>query len=457
MAKKRHAAGEKFGSWELVSFLGSGGNGEVWRAQGPDATGALKLLHPNRINKTDFERFKAEVKVLKRLAEDPGVLPIHDSHLPPNLSKQDVPWMVTEVATTLTKAIKKGTDLERVVEAFAAYARTMARVHARDIAHRDLKPDNLFLLDERWVIGDFGLTTFPGKKALTGRRKLGPMFYIAPEMLNDAASADGRAADVYSLAHCLWVMATGQSYPLPGQLRSDEPLVRLDIHVPHPRAAHLVGTLHDATAISPANRITMESLATQLEAWLNLEVAKEESDLSDLAGRIRAATEQDRAGREGEKARDAHAERILNALRSGSAVVDEELADKFQGLFRNWSGSKENPTILNSCAAEERWPDDKGTTYHGRVSIVNSGRRILWSGFGVQVRPDRTARAVAGYAMRVDSDLPRSIWAVSRAFRVETPEEETAVAELSSGMKANLRTVAQTFVSALEDQDATEG
>ena len=78
----------------------------------------------------------------------------------------------------------------------------------------------MFLLDEKWILGDFGLATFPDKPALTQEgRKLGPLHYLAPEMLNEPTTALGGPADVYSLGKTLWVAATGQRYPLPGEHR----------------------------------------------------------------------------------------------------------------------------------------------------------------------------------------------------------------------------------------------
>jgi serine/threonine protein kinase len=90
-------------------------------------------------------------------------------------------------------------------------------MHARGYSHRDIKPNNIFKFNEVWCLGDFGLVDFSEKGELTRKgEKLGPALYIAPEMLNEAAHADGTRADVYSLAKLLWKLATGQKYPLQG-------------------------------------------------------------------------------------------------------------------------------------------------------------------------------------------------------------------------------------------------
>jgi serine/threonine protein kinase len=160
------------------------------------------------------------------------------------------------------------TSLESLVEAFSQIAATLAELAQRGIAHRDIKPDNLFWFDNRSAVGDFGLVAFPGKEALTAPgRKLGPMYYIAPEMLNDPDSADGRPADVYSLAKTLWVMATGQTYPPPGEQRDSVYQMRLSTYVIHRKARYLDKLISSCTRHDPESRPDMAAVAEELKSW----------------------------------------------------------------------------------------------------------------------------------------------------------------------------------------------
>jgi serine/threonine protein kinase len=87
----------------------------------------------------------------------------------------------------------------------------------KNVSHRDVKPGNLYSFEGRWTIGDFGLVSYPNKEALTAEGKtLGPQHFLAPEMISNPRHADGTKADVYSPAKTLWVLATGQNYPPPG-------------------------------------------------------------------------------------------------------------------------------------------------------------------------------------------------------------------------------------------------
>jgi serine/threonine protein kinase len=113
-------------------------------------------------------------------------------------------------------------ELPTIVAAFAEYARTSADLANEGISHRDIMPDDLFRLGNSWLIGDFGLVDYPGKPAVTAPgRRLGAVFFIAPEMLDDPDSAEGSCADVFSMAKTLWAVATGNRYAPGGQIRAD--------------------------------------------------------------------------------------------------------------------------------------------------------------------------------------------------------------------------------------------
>jgi len=151
-----------------------------------------------------YERFKHEIDGMRGCEGIPGVIPLLDFNAPEKPSNTDPPWIVMGLATPLTVALGENAKLEQVVEACLEIAETLAAMHAIGHSHRDIKPDNLFKFYGRWAIGDFGLIDFDGKAAVTAEgERLGPTFFIAPEMLNTAVTADGKAADVFSFAKTL--------------------------------------------------------------------------------------------------------------------------------------------------------------------------------------------------------------------------------------------------------------
>ncbi len=111
-----------------------------------------------------------------------------------------------------------GQPLEEVVRAMAAVARTLSALKgSHGLAHRDVKPGNLYWLDGRWLVGDFGLVAVPDVEELTkSDRPMGPVHFTAYEMIVNPAHADPFPADVFSLAKTLWVLAVDQRFPPAG-------------------------------------------------------------------------------------------------------------------------------------------------------------------------------------------------------------------------------------------------
>lgn len=152
-------AGEgKFGAWVLEEVLGQGGNATVWRATrtGDASPLALKVINETKVERESYRRFVREVTFLRDQGTGPGVLPILDAYLPDSPSKRDRAWLAMPIATPISIALAER-PLSEVVQAVAVLASTLTRLHGEKIAHRDIKPGNLYELDGEFVIGDFGL------------------------------------------------------------------------------------------------------------------------------------------------------------------------------------------------------------------------------------------------------------------------------------------------------------
>jgi serine/threonine protein kinase len=270
-AYREMKAGEKYGAWTLVGEkpLGEGGNSAVWRAEGVNGEqAAIKFL--TRIDR--YAGFRSEVQFQRDLSTHQEVLPLLDSYLPDAPSKANRPWLVTPLATPIRDHIEKsGNKLVASVNAIHQIALTLVEIHARNAAHRDIKPENLFIYSNRAVLGDFGLVTYPGKEPITeSGERLGPIHYVGPELIgNTDESRDCRPGDVYALAKTLWVLATGQRYPLPGNLSAHELACQISAYVPHERAVLLERFLDSATVLNPEHRPTASDFVTELSAWLS--------------------------------------------------------------------------------------------------------------------------------------------------------------------------------------------
>jgi len=280
----------RVGPWTLKRPLGSGGNAEVWLAErdGEEAR-ALKVLLDRRPAAVTYQRFRREIETHRAIGTRADVLPMLDWNLPETPTKRDRAWMSMPVAVPVRDALA-GTPLERVVEAVASFAATLvALTTGFGIAHRDIKPGNLYRFGESWAVGDLGLIDVPGAESLTEPdRIVGPANYVAYEMMVSADTADAHKADVYSLAKTLWVLATGQTWPPPGHQPAALPLQAIAAYRAHPRTAELDRLIDWATR-DPSARPSMEAVVEELNAWLAPRAMTDPTDLNldDIAARIR--------------------------------------------------------------------------------------------------------------------------------------------------------------------------
>lgn len=204
-----------FGGWKLKKFLGGGGNGDVWLAvNSTNEEVAIKFLR--RVERKTYARFVNEVNIIKANNDIEGILPILDSYLPDKVA-DETPWYIMPVAQPLEKHLE-GKHFEDVASAIVYVAKTLVELHRRNISHRDIKPENLLIKDGKIYLGDFGLVDFPNKSELTSSGDvIGAKWTMAPEMRREGSKADGKPADVYSLAKTLWILVTNVKKGFDGQ------------------------------------------------------------------------------------------------------------------------------------------------------------------------------------------------------------------------------------------------
>jgi eukaryotic-like serine/threonine-protein kinase len=259
--KGRLSPGDRIGEWTLHRPLGRGGGSEVWRASA-DAFGEVALKIPNP-GKMTIRRFAFELQILRELAGMKGVMPLIASATAEDAD--GMAWLAMPVARGILHEVADRDDPAFVLKGARSLADTLARLHARGISHRDIKPDNLYFLNREWLLADFGIASFPGKAALTQNgRKLGPVYYIAPEMLNSPQTADGTAADVYSFAKTIWVLLSGQTFPPPGEQRQSVAGLRISAYIQITNAEVLDELIDRCTRHDPSERPSAAAVATTL-------------------------------------------------------------------------------------------------------------------------------------------------------------------------------------------------
>ena len=213
------APGVRLGPYEVVSPLGAGGMGEVYKARDPrlGRDVAIKVLPPSvAADPARLHRFAQEARAVAALSHA-NILAIFD------IGPGTVPFLVTELleGETLRAVIERGpVPVRRATDIALQLVAGLAAAHGRGIVHRDLKPENVFLTRDGTVkILDFGLakceTGLGGAAdadhtmaATSAGVILGTVGYMAPEQIR-GEPADPRS-DIFAVGTVLYEMVSGQ-------------------------------------------------------------------------------------------------------------------------------------------------------------------------------------------------------------------------------------------------------
>jgi Tol biopolymer transport system component len=221
--------GERLGAYEIVSALGAGGMGDVYKAHDPrlDRDVAVKILSSQLAGDPDaVARFEREALSVAKLSH-PNILAIYEfGRAPAPGSGQEVAFVVTELVDgeTLRARLAHGPLQPRRAMAYGQQiARGIAAAHARGIVHRDLKPENVMITrDDHVKILDFGLAKPIAGVGVAGSAEetravnvktsagtvLGTFGYMAPEQVRGLA-VDHRS-DIFALGAVLYEMLSGE-------------------------------------------------------------------------------------------------------------------------------------------------------------------------------------------------------------------------------------------------------
>lgn len=217
------ATGTMLGPYELLSPLGAGGMGEVYRANDTrlNRDVAIKVLPASFANDADrLLRFEQEARATSAL-NHPNILTVYDIG-----SHEGSPYIVAELleGEELRRQLSEGALPQRKAVDYALQiASGLAAAHLKGIIHRDLKPENIFITtDGRVKILDFGLAKLkPAKQAAGASSELatqkaitdpgvvmGTVGYMSPEQVR-GQQADHRS-DIFSFGAILYEMLRGR-------------------------------------------------------------------------------------------------------------------------------------------------------------------------------------------------------------------------------------------------------
>ena len=201
----------KFPQFEILSCLGRGGMGVVYKARQKSLNRlvAIKILAPGREHDARFaERFAREAELLAKLSH-PHIVTIHDFGETGGLF-----YIVMEFVdgVNLRDLLREGKIEPRQALAIVPpVCEALQYAHDHGVVHRDIKPENLLLDREgRVKIADFGIAALVGGDGAGGTgERAGTPPYMAPEQGGAKPAADHRA-DIYALGVVLYEMLTGE-------------------------------------------------------------------------------------------------------------------------------------------------------------------------------------------------------------------------------------------------------
>ncbi len=199
------------GRYEIHELIGVGGMANVYRCNDTldDREVAIKILKDEYLNNEEFiRRFKNESKAIAMLSHQ-NIVRVYD------VSFGDmIQYIVMEYIDGIT--LKEYFEQQGIIEWKEALFLTtqvlkaLQHAHERGIVHRDIKPQNIMLLQDGTIkVTDFGIARFSDKATRTmTEQAIGSVHYISPEQARGEAT-DGKT-DIYSVGVMLYEMLTGK-------------------------------------------------------------------------------------------------------------------------------------------------------------------------------------------------------------------------------------------------------
>ena len=215
------AIGTAIGPYEILGWLGAGGMGDVYRARDSrlDREVAIKLIPETLATDTSrVRRFEQEARAAGQI-NHPNILAVYDVG-----SHAGAPYIVSELldGASLRRRLHDGAlPSRKAIDYARQIAEGLAAAHHKNVVHRDVKPDNLFITnDGRIKILDFGIAklTRPSDEvdrhaAIPAETEVGMVVgtagYMSPEQVRGEA-VDARS-DIFSVGTILYEMLTGRS------------------------------------------------------------------------------------------------------------------------------------------------------------------------------------------------------------------------------------------------------
>lgn len=266
---------KRIGRFEIVSRLGVGGFGTVWKARDTelDRAVAIKIPRKGQLELDELKDFYDEAQTTAQLRH-PNIVPVYEVG-----KEEDTVFIVSELVrgVSLSDWLSGiSPDWRQIAEIMVKVAQALDHAHEKGVIHRDLKPSNI-LMDEQGQpnVMDFGLAKRVGNEITmtVDGQILGTPAYMSPEQAAGHSHWTDRRMDIYSFGVVFYRMLTGElPYRGNAQIQIHQ---RLTVDAPDPRTLNKYIPKDLATIClkclerDPNNRyLTASKVAEELERYL---------------------------------------------------------------------------------------------------------------------------------------------------------------------------------------------
>jgi eukaryotic-like serine/threonine-protein kinase len=364
------------GRYRLEAKLGSGGMSTVYLARDDtlDRPVAVKVMHREMSEQEDqLQRFRQEARAVAKLTH-PNVVSVIDAG-----EDGGYPYIVFEYVKgeTLKQRIGRvgALDTQEAIAYAIEVARGLGVAHARNMVHRDIKPQNVLIDEEgRAKLTDFGISRQLEQDGVTATgRVLGTTDYVAPEQAMGKA-VDPRS-DIYSLGVVLYEMLVGQ-VPFHADSQVGVAMKHVNEELPdvqrrRPEASAAVALVVErATAKDPAERYqTIGEMIDDLETALEVEAARAGSTTGEATSVLDAVPPPQRKLSGG--ARWSWAAIAILLLVGGGALLAVQLISN--GGFGGGGADKGKGGNVAISGATDYDPEGDGEEVGSKVELAADG------------------------------------------------------------------------------------
>jgi serine/threonine-protein kinase len=405
--------------------IGSGGMAVVYRGRDHhlDRPVAIKVLRAELAGGDAIERFQREIGLTARLVH-PGIVAVFDSGAARDRLYYVMPFVRGD---TLRSRLDRDGRLSPSEAATIAadVAEALAYAHGAGIVHRDVKPENIFLVEGRAVLADFGIARVTMHRADEEDRTMAGMIvgtpaYMSPEQIDGGDDTDGRS-DLYSLGCVLYELLSGTP-PFQGA----SPLSLIAKHLTETPTA-----LRDRRADVPASfeSIVMRLLsktpeeryanAAELAPLLRAEAAPPSS--ANGVPTLVAETAPLRATpSEIERLLKEATDKLNQASAAGPAAIRR--LDEARALIdRAAAIDAEHPRVLSALG---RWYNASGHRRGTGDSMVAEGRKYLMRALAGDDRDPEVHQVIGKMSLYYDDDFQTAEHHARRAVELAPNDPE---------------------------------